>query len=283
MTRWNRRLLLGAMAVLAPALAGCEAGFNAPTLTFHPAANGATTMVNGITIDNAFVLGPALNSELPAGGRAGVFLALSAQNGDRLVAVSAPGTASSVKVAGGSVNLPQQALVDLSGPVPKIVLTGLSNPLSGGQTVQLILSFASAGLELGADDYVTKPFSSRELVARMRAVLRRRGEPDDVAESALESGPVRMDVDRHVVTVRGGTVQLPLKEFELLQVLLRNADRVLTRMQLIDRVWGADYVGDTKTLDVHIKRLRAKIEVDPARPQHIVTVRGLGYKFESVA
>ena len=139
------------------------------------------------------------------------------------------------------------------------------------------------GLELGADDYVTKPFSSRELVARMRAVLRRRGEPDDAAESALESGPVRMDVDRHVVTVRGGTVQLPLKEFELLQVLLRNADRVLTRMQLIDRVWGADYVGDTKTLDVHIKRLRAKIEVDPAHPQHIVTVRGLGYKFESAA
>ena len=138
------------------------------------------------------------------------------------------------------------------------------------------------GLELGADDYVTKPFSSRELVARMRAVLRRRGEPEE-AESALESGPVRMDVDRHVVTVRGGTVPLPLKEFELLQVLLRNADRVLTRMQLIDRVWGADYVGDTKTLDVHIKRLRAKIEVDPARPRHIVTVRGLGYKFESAA
>jgi two-component system, OmpR family, response regulator RegX3 len=139
------------------------------------------------------------------------------------------------------------------------------------------------GLELGADDYVTKPFSSRELVARMRAVLRRRGEPDSVAESAMESGPVRMDVDRHVVTVRGATVQLPLKEFELLQVLLRNADRVLTRMQLIDRVWGADYVGDTKTLDVHIKRLRAKIEADPAHPRHIVTVRGLGYKFESAA
>ena len=139
------------------------------------------------------------------------------------------------------------------------------------------------GLELGADDYVTKPFSSRELVARMRAVLRRRGEPEDTPESALESGPVRMDVDRHVVTVRGGSVQLPLKEFELLQVLLRNADRVLTRMQLIDRVWGADYVGDTKTLDVHIKRLRAKIELDPTKPQHIVTVRGLGYKFESAA
>ena len=120
------------------------------------------------------------------------------------------------------------------------------------------------------------------LVARMRAVLRRRGEVEEVAEATLEAGPVRMDVERHVVSVRGEPVQLPLKEFELLQVLLRNADRVLTRMQLIDRVWGADYVGDTKTLDVHIKRLRAKIETDPAKPRHIVTVRGLGYKFESV-
>ena len=138
------------------------------------------------------------------------------------------------------------------------------------------------GLELGADDYVTKPFSSRELVARMRAVLRRRGDVEEVAEATLEAGPVRMDVERHVVSVRGAPVQLPLKEFELLQVLLRNADRVLTRMQLIDRVWGADYVGDTKTLDVHIKRLRAKVETDPAKPRHIVTVRGLGYKFESV-
>jgi two-component system response regulator RegX3 len=137
------------------------------------------------------------------------------------------------------------------------------------------------GLELGADDYVTKPFSSRELVARMRAVLRRRGDVEEVADATLEAGPVRMDVERHVVSVRGDQVQLPLKEFELLQVLLRNADRVLTRMQLIDRVWGADYVGDTKTLDVHIKRLRAKIEIDPAKPRHIVTVRGLGYKFES--
>jgi two-component system, OmpR family, response regulator RegX3 len=114
-----------------------------------------------------------------------------------------------------------------------------------------------------------------------KAVLRRRGEVEEVAEATLEAGPVRMDVERHVVSVRGEGVQLPLKEFELLQVLLRNADRVLTRMQLIDRVWGADYVGDTKTLDVHIKRLRAKIETDPAKPQHIVTVRGLGYKFES--
>jgi two-component system response regulator RegX3 len=115
----------------------------------------------------------------------------------------------------------------------------------------------------------------------MRAVLRRRGDTEEVTEATLEAGPVRMDVERHVVSVRGDQVQLPLKEFELLQVLLRNADRVLTRMQLIDRVWGADYVGDTKTLDVHIKRLRAKIEVDPAKPRHIVTVRGLGYKFES--
>jgi two-component system, OmpR family, response regulator RegX3 len=137
------------------------------------------------------------------------------------------------------------------------------------------------GLELGADDYVTKPFSTRELVARIRAVLRRQGETEDLPAATLEAGPVRMDVDRHVVSVRGDQVQLPLKEFELLEVLLRNADRVLTRMQLIDRVWGVDYVGDTKTLDVHVKRLRAKIEEDPATPRHIVTVRGLGYKFES--
>jgi two-component system response regulator RegX3 len=137
------------------------------------------------------------------------------------------------------------------------------------------------GLELGADDYVTKPFSSRELVARVRAVLRRGAEPEEVAPGALESGPVRMDVDRHVVTVQGEQVQLPLKEFELLEMLLRNAGRVLTRGQLIDRVWGADYVGDTKTLDVHVKRLRAKIEPDPAAPRHLVTVRGLGYKFET--
>ncbi|MFO7253817.1 MAG: response regulator transcription factor, partial [Actinomycetes bacterium] len=136
------------------------------------------------------------------------------------------------------------------------------------------------GLELGADDYVTKPFSSRELVARMRAVLRRHRDSDEPEPSVLSVGPVRMDVDRHVVTVRGQTVQLPLKEFELLEVLLRNAGRVLTRGQLIDRVWGADYVGDTKTLDVHIKRLRAKIELDPARPRCILTVRGLGYKFD---
>jgi two-component system response regulator RegX3 len=137
------------------------------------------------------------------------------------------------------------------------------------------------GLELGADDYVTKPFSSRELVARIRAVLRRHGgQTEELEDAALEAGPVRMDVERHTVSVAGNGVQLPLKEFELLEMLLRNAGRVLTRMQLIDRVWGADYVGDTKTLDVHVKRLRAKIEPDPALPRFLVTVRGLGYKFE---
>jgi two-component system response regulator RegX3 len=137
------------------------------------------------------------------------------------------------------------------------------------------------GLELGADDYVTKPYSARELVARIRAVLRRRGDVEAPVESALEAGPVRMDVERHVVSVDGEPVALPLKEFDLLELLLRNAGRVLTRVQLIDRVWGSDYVGDTKTLDVHVKRLRAKIEPDPANPKYLVTVRGLGYKLEA--
>ncbi|HZZ98140.1 MAG TPA: response regulator transcription factor [Jatrophihabitantaceae bacterium] len=136
------------------------------------------------------------------------------------------------------------------------------------------------GLELGADDYVTKPFSSRELVARVRAVLRRGGESDELITSTVEAGPVRMDVERHVVSVDGHAVSLPLKEFDLLELLLRNSGRVLTRGQLIDRVWGSDYVGDTKTLDVHVKRLRAKIEPDPSNPKYLVTVRGLGYKFE---
>jgi two-component system response regulator RegX3 len=137
------------------------------------------------------------------------------------------------------------------------------------------------GLELGADDYVTKPYSARELVARIRAVLRRRGEAEVPTEPVLEAGPVRMDVERHVVAVDGESVALPLKEFDLLELLLRNAGRVLTRMQLIDRVWGSDYVGDTKTLDVHVKRLRAKIEPDPANPRYLLTVRGLGYKLEA--
>ncbi|MBY6363847.1 response regulator transcription factor [Rhodococcoides corynebacterioides] len=137
------------------------------------------------------------------------------------------------------------------------------------------------GLELGADDYVTKPYSSRELIARIRAVLRRGADTEEIDDtSVLSAGPVRMDVERHVVQVNGETVTLPLKEFDLLEYLLRNSGRVLTRGQLIDRVWGADYVGDTKTLDVHVKRLRSKIEADPAKPVHLVTVRGLGYKLE---
>lgn len=137
------------------------------------------------------------------------------------------------------------------------------------------------GLELGADDYVTKPYSPRELVARIRAVLRR-GTTDEVDDNAsLEAGRVRMDVDRHLVTIDGDEVKFPLKEFELLEYFLRNPGRVLTRGQLIDRVWGADYVGDTKTLDVHVKRLRAKIEPDPATPITLTTVRGLGYKYDS--
>ena len=137
------------------------------------------------------------------------------------------------------------------------------------------------GLELGADDYVTKPFSSRELVARIRAVLRRSNEPPDLLPPTLEVGPVRMDVERHVVTVRGADVAFPPKEFDLLELLLRNAGRVLTRGQLIDRVWGSDYFGDTKTLDVHIKRIRSRIERNPSEPLMLLTVRGLGYRFEA--
>jgi two-component system response regulator RegX3 len=137
------------------------------------------------------------------------------------------------------------------------------------------------GLEIGADDYVTKPYSSRELIARIRAVLRR-GELGDTTsvEGVLSVGPIRLDSDRHIISVNGEQIALPLKEFELLEFLMRNSGRVLTRMQLIDRVWGSDYVGDTKTLDVHIKRLRAKIEKDPANPEMIQTVRGMGYKLE---
>jgi two-component system, OmpR family, response regulator RegX3 len=137
------------------------------------------------------------------------------------------------------------------------------------------------GLELGADDYVTKPYSARELVARMRAVLRRHGDAEAPADGALEAGPVRMDVERHVVSVDGEPVALPLKEFDLLELLLRNAGRVLTRGQLIDRVWGSDYYGDTKTLDVHVKRIRSKIEKVPSEPSLLMTVRGLGYRFEA--
>jgi two-component system response regulator RegX3 len=155
--------------------------------------------------------------------------------------------------------------------VPVIMLTALD-----GEIDKVV------GLEIGADDYVTKPYSSRELLARIRAVLRRRGgDGGDLSGPTVEAGPVRMDLDRHVVSVNGSDIPLPLKEFELLEMLLRNSGRVLTRGQLIERIWGADYVGDTKTLDVHVKRLRSKIEPDPSLPRHLVTVRGLGYKFET--
>lgn len=196
------------------------------------------------------------------------------------------------------------ALVAFDNETPDIVLLDLMLPGMSGTEVCKSIRQKSAvpvimvtardseidkvvGLEIGADDYVTKPYSSRELIARIRAVLRRgAGEqkPDadlDDAEDVLDGGRVVMDVERHIVTVSGTSIQMPLKEFDLLEYLLRNAGRVLTRGQLIDRVWGSDYVGDTKTLDVHIKRLRSKIEDDPKQPVHLVTVRGLGYKYEA--
>jgi copper(I)-binding protein len=144
-TRCTRRLLAGAIALLVPALAGCEAGYNAPTLEFHPASFGVSTVVDGINIDNAFVLGPATDSTLPAGGQAGVFLSLEAQNSDQLTSVSAPGAASSVQLASGPITLNPNNLVDLSGPAPQLVLNGLTNSLSGGETIQLVLHFATAG------------------------------------------------------------------------------------------------------------------------------------------
>ena len=162
MTRLNRRLLLGAIAVLVPVLAGCEAGLNAPTLEFHPASSGVSITQNGITLDNVFVLGPPLGSALPPGGRAGVFLAIEAENGDRLISASAPGTASAVKLTGGPIDLPAQTLVNLGGPEPEIVLNRLANPLLGGTTVQLTLVFQQAGVvtlsvpvEPHAYDYAT--------------------------------------------------------------------------------------------------------------------------------
>ena len=190
-----------------------------------------------------------------------------------------------------------KALEVFSAASPDLVLLDLMLPgLSGTEVCRSIRARSNVpvimltakdseidkvvGLEIGADDYVTKPYSARELVARIRAVLRRRAEPDEPAALTLSGGPVTVDVERHEVTVRGSLVPMPLKEFELLELLLRNSRRVLTRGQLIDRVWGSDYVGDTKTLDVHVKRLRAKIEPDPSEPRHIVTVRGVGYRFE---
>ncbi len=180
-------------------------------------------------------------------------------------------------------------LVLLDLMLPGLSGTEVCRQLRSRSSVPIIMLTAKdsevdkvVGLELGADDYVTKPYSSRELVARIHAVLRRNGEKSVPADegSILSAGPVRMDIERHLVSVNNDSVNLPLKEFELLEFLMRNSGRVLTRGQLIDRVWGGDYVGDTKTLDVHIKRLRSKIEKDPANPIYIKTVRGLGYKME---
>jgi len=199
------------------------------------------------------------------------------------VSVAATGTAALTEFDRSGADI---VLLDLM--LPEMSGTEVCRQLRAKSAVPIIMVTARdseidkvVGLELGADDYVTKPYSPRELVARIRAVLRRRSqEPVDAVGATLAAGPVRMDVERHVVTVGGDTVPLPLKEFELLELLLRNAGRVLTRGQLIDRVWGADYVGDTKTLDVHVKRLRSKIEPEPSQPRYLVTVRGLGYKFE---
>ncbi|PZS14400.1 MAG: DNA-binding response regulator [Pseudonocardiales bacterium] len=196
------------------------------------------------------------------------------------VAATGPDALTAFERAGADMVLLDMMLPGLSG-------TEVCRSLRARSHVPIIIVTARdaevdkvVGLELGADDYVTKPFSSRELVARIRAVLRRGAEPEELMTSTVEAGPVRMDVERHVVSVDGVQTPMPLKEFDLLELLLRNAGRVLTRGQLIDRVWGADYVGDTKTLDVHVKRLRSKIEPDPANPKYLVTVRGLGYKFE---
>jgi two-component system response regulator RegX3 len=181
-------------------------------------------------------------------------------------------------------------LVLLDVMLPKISGVDVCRELRRRSTVPIIMVTAKGseidtvvGLEVGADDYVTKPYRLRELVARMRAVLRRRGAdgaPTELIGDALEVGDVALDPERHEVVIRGNVVSLPLKEFELLEILLANAGRVLPRDTLIDRVWGTDYVGDTKTLDVHVKRLRAKVEPDPSTPTRIVTIRGLGYKYE---
>jgi two-component system response regulator RegX3 len=191
-----------------------------------------------------------------------------------------------------------QAIKVFNAERPDLILLDLMLPKKSGNEVCQIIRQSSnvpiimltakdseidkvVGLEIGADDYVTKPYSTPELKARIKAVLRRNVEPQVELGNILEAGGVRMDIERHEVEVNGARVQLPLKEFELLELLLENVNRVLTRGQIIDRVWGSDYFGDTKTLDVHVKRIRSKIEQDPARPEHLVTVRGLGYKFQA--
>jgi two-component system response regulator RegX3 len=202
---------------------------------------------------------------------------------EAVVAVTGPDALAEFDRGGADI-----VLLDLM--LPGLPGTEVCRALRSRSNVPIIMLTAKdgeidkvVGLELGADDYVTKPYSARELVARIRAVLRRRGEvvEPSSADGVLEAGPVRMDVERHVVAVDSEQISLPLKEFDLLEYLMRNAGRVLTRGQLIDRVWGSDYVGDTKTLDVHVKRLRAKIEPDPANPKYLLTVRGLGYKLEA--
>jgi two-component system response regulator RegX3 len=198
------------------------------------------------------------------------------------VTVAADGPAAIAEFDRGGVEL---VLLDLM--IPGIPGTEVCREIRTRSSVPIIMLTAKdseidivVGLELGADDYVTKPYSTRELLARIRAIMRRQTEPSDLAEPVLESGPVQMDIERHTVRVNGVDTAMPLKEFELLELLLRNAGRVLTRGQLIDRVWGSDYFGDTKTLDVHIKRIRSRIEINPSEPTMLVTVRGLGYRFE---
>jgi two-component system, OmpR family, response regulator RegX3 len=206
---------------------------------------------------------------------------LSKEGFEVTVAVDGPDAIAKFDKSGADLILLDLMLPGLSG-------TEVCRQIRTKSSVPIIMLTAKdseidkvVGLEIGADDYVTKPYSSRELIARIRAVLRR-GELHDATDEGaiLEVGPVRMDTDRHVISVNGEQVAIPLKEFELLEFLMRNPGRVLTRIQLIDRVWGSDYVGDTKTLDVHVKRLRAKIEKDPANPEYIQTVRGMGYKME---
>lgn len=182
---------------------------------------------------------------------------------------------------------PDLVLLDIM--LPEVSGTEVCRQIRAKSNVPIIMLTAKdtevdrvVGLELGADDYIVKPYSKAELVARIKAVLRRGvGEHSTGDAGVITAGPVTIDVDRHAVSIAGEIVSLPLKEFELLEFLVRNSGRVLTRTQLIDRVWGSDYFGDTKTLDVHVKRLRGKIESDPANPVYIQTIRGLGYKFEN--
>ena len=198
--------------------------------------------------------------------------------------ILAPNGAEGIKIF--DAKNPDIVLLDLM--LPEVSGTEVCKYIRSKSSVPVIMLTAKdteidkvVGLELGADDYVTKPFSTRELLARIKAVLRRGGEFEVDSIGTIELGPVRMDVERHALTVDGNPVSIPLKEFELLEFLMRNSGRVLTRGQLMDRVWGSNYVGDGKTLDVHIKRIRSKIEPDPANPVYLTTVRGLGYRFES--